>query len=336
MTAYSGAFSLSTRDAVAEATAKLMGEAAPGAAVVRRGGLLPLKRVRRLPQRLPEAFLGKRGDRKARHHRLLSPQARRTTAVDRPEFGVSHPRPRSPEAMPRACSRFFVASLPRRVPRNKLRQHRPANGLTLERRLNRPLATTCAAVSRKRTIKKFRPISMQRSMKAAFPIRRCEASEKLEFERRMPWFPSPDPLALEQRRNLEAALDREVPEWRQINNSPGWLGWLSGTHLYSDRARQFHLDDAVASGNVHRVAQFFKDFIAQRNATQPRPAPPPPQWGSRASPRDRPIYSRADITAASRAYMKGAYRGREAEYEALQADIIRAAREGRIRDDPVS
>ena len=35
MTAYSGAFSLSTRDAVAEATAKLMGEAAPGAAVVR-------------------------------------------------------------------------------------------------------------------------------------------------------------------------------------------------------------------------------------------------------------------------------------------------------------
>jgi hypothetical protein len=30
--------------------------------------------------------------------------------------------------------------------------------------------------------------------------------------------------------------------------------------------------------------------------------------------------------------MKGAYRGREAEYEALQADIIRAGREGRILD----
>ena len=149
----------------------------------------------------------------------------------------------------------------------------------------------------------------------------------------MPWFPPPDPLALEQRRNLERALDREVPDWRQINKDPQWIGWLSGTHLYSDRARQFHLDDAVASGNVHRVAAFFRDFQQMKAATT-RPAPPPQQWGYRASPRDRPVYSRADINAASRAYMKGAYRGREAEYEALQADIIRAAREGRISDAP--
>jgi hypothetical protein len=34
MTVYSGAFGLSTKDAVAEATAKLMGEAAPESAVV--------------------------------------------------------------------------------------------------------------------------------------------------------------------------------------------------------------------------------------------------------------------------------------------------------------
>ena len=141
----------------------------------------------------------------------------------------------------------------------------------------------------------------------------------------MPWFPPPDPAAVAQRRNLEAALDRTIPEWREIQNDPWWIGWLTTTHLYSDRARQFHLDDAVASGSVHRVAQFFKDFIAQRDATQPRPAPPPPQWGYRASPRDKPIYSRDDIINASRAYMKGAYKGREAEYEALQADIFAPA-----------
>jgi hypothetical protein len=33
--------------------------------------------------------------------------------------------------------------------------------------------------------------------------------------------------------------------------------------------------------------------------------------------------------------MKGAYRGREAEYEALQADIVAAGREGRIADPPL-
>jgi len=86
----------------------------------------------------------------------------------------------------------------------------------------------------------------------------------------------------------------------------------------------------VASGNVHCVAAFFRDFQQMKAATV-RPVPAPPQWGS---PRDRPVYSRADINAASRAYMKGAYRGREAEYEDLQADIIRAAREGRISDAP--
>jgi hypothetical protein len=146
----------------------------------------------------------------------------------------------------------------------------------------------------------------------------------------MPWFPPPDPLALEQRRNLERALDREVPAWREILATPGWATWMVGTHLYSDLSRQHHLDAAVASGNVYRVAQFFKDFIAQRDATQSRPAPPPPQWGYRAMPRDKPIYSRDDIINASRAFMKGAYKGREAEYEALQADIIRAGRENRI------
>jgi len=175
---------------------------------------------------------------------------------------------------------------------------------------------------------------MQRSMKAAFPIRRCEASEKLEFERSVPWSPPPDPLALEQRRTLEAALDREIPDWKTISNSSQWVAWLCSTHLYSELSRQHYLNSAVASGNVHLVAQFFKDFIAQRNATQPRPAPSPPQWGYQASSRDKPIYSRDDIINASRAYMKGAYRGREAEYEALQADIIRAAREGRISDAP--
>ena len=148
----------------------------------------------------------------------------------------------------------------------------------------------------------------------------------------MSWSLPPDPLALEQRRKFEAALDSAVPNWREVLTTPGWHGWMVGNHLYSEFSRQHHFDAAVASGNVYRAAQFFKDFIAQRNATQPRPAPPPPQWGSRASPRDKPVYSRADITAAHRAYMKGAYRGREAEYEALQADIVRAGREGRISE----
>src|SRR5262249_5880767 len=138
-------------------------------------------------------------------------------------------------------------------------------------------------------------------------------------------------LAIESRRNLEAALDREVPGWRSISNDPQWLTYLGQTNTFSNCSRQTHLDEAVKSGNAHCVIAFFHDF-QRGQAAAARPAPPPPQWGRRASPRDRPTYARADITAAHRAYMKGAYRGREAEYEALQAEFIRAQREGRIVD----
>jgi hypothetical protein len=113
-----------------------------------------------------------------------------------------------------------------------------------------------------------------------------------------------------------------------------WIGWLSGTHLYSDRARQFHLDDAVASGNVHRVAAFFRDFLAQKAAAA-RPARAPgasQQWGSPAPSGSKRIYSRADITAASRARQKGQIS--EQDYLRLSYDFVAAAREGRISDAP--
>src|SRR5262245_53144214 len=135
------------------------------------------------------------------------------------------------------------------------------------------------------------------------------------------------------RRNLELALDRAVPNWRELNNDPQWLAYLGQTHTFSNCSRQTHLDEAVASGSADRVIAFYRDF-QRSQAVAARPAPPPPQWGYRASPRDRPTYTRTDITAAHRAYMKGAYRGREAEYEALQAEFIRAQREGRIVDVP--
>jgi len=93
---------------------------------------------------------------------------------------------------------------------------------------------------------------------------------------------------------------------------------------------------AVAAGALNGAgpAQDLPSANQQMKAATARPAPAPPQWGSRASPRDKPIYSRNDIANASRAFMKGAYRGSEAEYEALQADIVAAGREGRIADPP--
>lgn len=166
-------------------------------------------------------------------------------------------------------------------------------------------------------------------------------------------------LAEDRKRGLYQTLDAQIPDWRQIDNNPRWRQWLHLPDLYSGRIRQQLLNDAIQAADATRVSSFFRGFLAEEAATghlepppQPRPTPPvPPRepaipLASLAAPgrarpasggdfppslADRPTYTRADITNAHRAYMRGAYKGREAEYEALQAEFIQAQREGRLR-----
>ena len=138
----------------------------------------------------------------------------------------------------------------------------------------------------------------------------------------MPWQPPPDPIAVAQQRRLEQALDRAVPNWREILTTPGWVGWMVGTHLYSGTSRQRHLDAAAARGDAEGVAQFFRDFLAWRPPRAPQPVGPAPD-GKR-------IYTRPEILQLHAQHRKGAYKGREIEWARLENDIIRAGREGRI------
>ena len=130
---------------------------------------------------------------------------------------------------------------------------------------------------------------------------------------------------MEQRRRLEQALDRAVPDWRTINNNPHWIAWLCGTHLYSELSRQRHFDAAAARGDADCVISFFRDFLQSRAGRTPPPA--------REAPTGKQIYSRADIVQAARDFQRG--RISEADYQRLSADIVAAAREGRIQDPPM-
>ena len=166
-------------------------------------------------------------------------------------------------------------------------------------------------------------------------------------------------IADDRRRGLYQTLDAQIPNWREIDNNPRWRQWLLLPEQYSGRIRQQLLNDAIQAADAIRVSSFFRGFLTEETATghmepppQPRPTPPvPPRepaipLASLAAPgrprpasggdvppslADGPTYTRADITAAHKAYMRGAYRGREAEYEALQAEFIRAQNEGRLR-----
>jgi len=137
-------------------------------------------------------------------------------------------------------------------------------------------------------------------------------------------------IAEDRRRELYRTLDAQLPSWRDIDNDPRWRQWLLFSDPLNGRPRQALLQDAIDKNDPARVLSFFRGYLAETPA-----AGRASQWTPPA-PSGKRMYSRADITNAHRAYMKGTYRGREAEYEALQADIVSATTEGRISDPPIA
>jgi hypothetical protein len=163
-------------------------------------------------------------------------------------------------------------------------------------------------------------------------------------------------LAVDARRRLDQAVAAAVPDYKEIDRNPRWHRWLLGIDVLSSRVRQQLLNEAISSGNAPRVISFFEGFRQEEAATghaesaslAQQPAAPraatiplaslaapgrarPATGGDTSFPPDKPIYTRSQIAQLYRLHQKGAYVGREAEWQRQDADIIAAGREGRIR-----
>lgn len=160
---------------------------------------------------------------------------------------------------------------------------------------------------------------------------------------------------------VQAALSRAVPDWQTINTSPEFKQWLSLRNIYTRQVRRELLNSAYQAADAAVVVQVFKDFLTEAKATgnaiptsqrqqapaaqapvaqrQPamqleslaapgraRPAP-----GDAQVPAEKPIYTHAQIRSNYDLKRRGAFNGREAEWNALEADMIAAAREARVR-----
>lgn len=141
-------------------------------------------------------------------------------------------------------------------------------------------------------------------------------------------------------------LDQEVPEWRVINTDPEFLQWLDYSDPMSGQIRKSMLQQQYKRNNADSVIAFFASFLKETGKApaapqqrqpekipleqfaapgRPHPAAPAP------SPADKPIISRAQITAFYNAKARGEYRGREAEADAAEQMIFDAERDGRVR-----
>lgn len=190
-------------------------------------------------------------------------------------------------------------------------------------------------------------VTQRAALQAIQPQLAAVEQQNAELQRR---------LAIEARRRLDQAVEASVPNYKEIDRNPRWHRWLLGIDTLSGRVRQQLLNEAISGGTAPRVISFFKGFLQEEAATGhiepastslaasvPREAAVnlaslaapgrarPATGGDTAFPPDKPIYTRAQIANLYRMHQKGAYVGREAEWQRQDADIIAAGREGRIR-----
>jgi hypothetical protein len=156
------------------------------------------------------------------------------------------------------------------------------------------------------------------------------------------------------------SLDKQIPDWREVNNDPNFVQWLQLPDTYSGAIRHKLLREAFNRNDSGRVAAFFNGFLAEEAATAPQGQPrnqgapsqangTGTQQASRTSletlaapgraksaaaqaPAEKPIFTRAQIAAFYTAIAAGKYEGREKEKDKLEAQIFSAQQEGRIRN----
>lgn len=135
-------------------------------------------------------------------------------------------------------------------------------------------------------------------------------------------------------------LAAQVPNFSEVNTSQGFLAWLSEVDPVYGAARQDALTAAGNALDADRVAAIFKAYLATlappaqaaaapAEALNRQVAPRPGASAPQAAPQKRAV-SAASIEQFYNDVRRGAYRGREDEAQAIEAQINAALAEGRV------
>lgn len=138
-----------------------------------------------------------------------------------------------------------------------------------------------------------------------------------------------------------ARLTQLVPDWESMNVDPGFLAWLELKDEVYGRPRQFALNEAANQFDAERCAAIFN---AYKRLVAPAPAPatpapsaletqiaPSPGVGAPPPVQTRkPTFTQKQVTDFYNDVARGKYRGREADVQAIEAEINAAVREGRV------
>jgi len=141
-------------------------------------------------------------------------------------------------------------------------------------------------------------------------------------------------------------LHTNVPNWREVNDNPGFQSWLLDIDPLTNISRQTYLEDAQRNLDASRVATFFKTWLTatgqvsnaqsvSKNVSselekQVAPGRSRSAGSATAAGTEGRTYSPDDIKAFFNDVRQGKYRGRETERARIERDIFAAQAQGRI------
>ena len=138
-------------------------------------------------------------------------------------------------------------------------------------------------------------------------------------------------------------LNREVPNWSDINKSPDFQSWLLEVDPLTGINRQTYLEDAQRKLDSGRVVNFFTTFAQVNgidNSARDKSATQSAELQKQVAPKrgraGQPVsneaktYTPKDIEKFFTDVRKGKYKGREDERARMERDIFAAQQENRI------
>ena len=159
-------------------------------------------------------------------------------------------------------------------------------------------------------------------------------------------------VAVDAVQRLYALLNDQVPDWEQLNEAPEFLAWLEQRDPYTGLARGELLAQAYKAHDGPRVVAFFNGFKSENAAISPPAAPAPaapapesqmmqlvapgtPKAGAGGAPSDagKRVWTRADVQQLYAKINEFTRRNKPVpvELKQLEADLVRAQSEGRLR-----
>ena len=162
-------------------------------------------------------------------------------------------------------------------------------------------------------------------------------------------------VAKQETNEVFAQLDGTVKDWRKTNTDPAFHEWLDQLDPFSGVARKVLMLKAFERKNAQQVRAFFDTYMQENATHNPTPtgqtpsgqggsvqgstldldnyiAPGTPRSGGNAgAPKDKRIWTNTEIGTFYSDIQKGRYKSRTDDRARIEADIIAATREGRIR-----